>query len=246
GVLMQGESGAGKELVARLLHYWSDRVGRPFVAINCKAFAEGVLESELFGHEKGAFTGAVGTRAGCFERAAGGTLFLDEIAEVGVDFQAKLLRVLQDGEVLRVGGTQPRPVDVRIVAATNRTLREEIPAGRFREDLYFRLNVIPIQLAPLRDRREGIPPPPPPLRRAPPPAPSPPAMLQRRDGTSRSPRKLSRHSWRTTGPETSASSRTPSSGRWCWHGGRRSAPRTSSSKPRRARQPPRQGRRYRR
>jgi len=155
-VLIQGESGTGKELVARLLHYWSDRVGQPFVAVNCKAFAEGVLESELFGHEKGAFTGAVGARAGCFERAGGGTLFLDEIAEVGVEFQAKLLRVLQDGEVLRVGGTQPRPVDVRIVAATNRALREEIPAGRFREDLYFRLNVIPIQLAPLRDRREDI------------------------------------------------------------------------------------------
>ncbi|TMA88754.1 MAG: sigma-54-dependent Fis family transcriptional regulator [Deltaproteobacteria bacterium] len=156
GVLIQGESGTGKELVARLLHYWSERVGQPFVAVNCKAFAEGVLESELFGHEKGAFTGAVAVRAGCFERAAGGTLFLDEIAEVGVDFQAKLLRVLQDGEVLRVGGTLPRPVDVRIVAATNRALREEIAAGRFREDLYFRLNVLPIQLAPLRERREDI------------------------------------------------------------------------------------------
>ena len=156
GVLIQGESGTGKELVARLLHYWSERVGQPFVAVNCKAFAEGVLESELFGHEKGAFTGAVAVRAGCFERAAGGTLFLDEIAEVGADFQAKLLRVLQDGEVLRVGGTLPRPVDVRIVAATNRALREEIAAGRFREDLYFRLNVLPIQLAPLRERREDI------------------------------------------------------------------------------------------
>ena len=155
-VLIQGESGTGKELVARLLHYWSERVGQPFVAVNCKAFAEGVLESELFGHEKGAFTGAVAARAGCFERAANGTLFLDEIAEVGVDFQAKLLRVLQDGEVLRVGGTQSRPVDVRIVAATNRALREEIAAGRFREDLYFRLNVIPIQLASLRERREDI------------------------------------------------------------------------------------------
>src|SRR5262249_56554413 len=131
--------GTGKELVARLLHYWSDRVGQPFVAVNCKAFAEGVLESELFGHEKGAFTGAVGARAGCFERAAGGTLFLDEIAEVGVDFQAKLLRVLQDGEGLRVGGTQPRPVDVRIVAATNRLLADEISAGRFRGDVYFLL-----------------------------------------------------------------------------------------------------------
>ena len=155
-VLIQGESGTGKELVARLLHYWSERVGQPFVAVNCKAFAEGVLESELFGHEKGAFTGAIAQRTGCFERAAGGTLFLDEIGETSPDFQAKLLRVLQDGEVLRVGATQSRTVDVRLVAATNRVLREEIAAGRFREDLFFRLNVIPIHLAPLRERREDI------------------------------------------------------------------------------------------
>jgi DNA-binding NtrC family response regulator len=155
-VLVQGESGTGKELVARLLHYWSDRVGRPFVAVNCKAFAEGVLESELFGHEKGAFTGAVIGRAGCFERAAGGTLFLDEIGEISADFQAKLLRVLQEGEVLRVGGAEPRSVDVRVVCATNRSLRDEVAAGRFREDLFFRLNVIPIALAPLRERREDI------------------------------------------------------------------------------------------
>jgi DNA-binding NtrC family response regulator len=155
-VLIQGESGTGKELVARLLHYWSDRVGRPFVAVNCKAFAPGVLESELFGHEKGAFTGAIGTRPGCFERADGGTLFLDEIGEIGTDFQTKLLRVLQDGEVLRVGGAEPRRVDVRVVAATNRILKDEIAAGRFREDLFFRLNVIPVQLAPLRERREDI------------------------------------------------------------------------------------------
>jgi two-component system response regulator AtoC len=155
-VLIQGESGTGKELVARLLHYWSDRVGHPFVAVNCKAFAEGVLESELFGHEKGAFTGAVAARAGCFERASGGTLFLDEIAETSTEFQAKLLRVLQDGEVLPVGGTRPRAFDARIVAATNRQVREEIAGGRFREDLFFRLNVIPIQLAPLRERLEDI------------------------------------------------------------------------------------------
>ncbi|MCW5892746.1 MAG: sigma-54-dependent Fis family transcriptional regulator [bacterium] len=155
-VLVQGESGTGKELVARLLHYWSERVGRPFVAVNLKAFAEGVVESELFGHEKGAFTGAQATRAGCFERASGGTLFLDEIGEIAPDLQAKLLRVLQEGEVLRVGGNEPRPIDVRVVAATNRVLREEIAAGRFREDLYFRLHVIPIQLAPLRERREDV------------------------------------------------------------------------------------------
>jgi DNA-binding NtrC family response regulator len=155
-VLIQGESGTGTELVARLLHFWSDRVGQPFVAVNCKAFAAGVLESELFGHEKGAFTGAIATRAGCFERATGGTLFLDEIGETSVDFQAKLLRVLQDGEVLRVGGTQPRAVDVRVVAASNRALRDEVAAGRFREDLFFRLNVIPVLLAPLRERREDI------------------------------------------------------------------------------------------
>jgi DNA-binding NtrC family response regulator len=155
-VLIQGESGTGKELVARLLHFWSDRVGGPFVAVNCKAFAEGVLESELFGHERGAFTGAIGARAGCFERAHGGTLFLDEIGDVAPDFQAKLLRVLQEGEVQRVGGSAPRPVDVRVVAATNRVLRDDVAAGRFREDLYFRLNVIPVSLAPLRDRLDDV------------------------------------------------------------------------------------------
>ena len=155
-VLIQGESGTGKERIARLLHYWSDRVGRAFVAVNCKAFAEGVLESELFGHEKGAFTGAVSARPGCFERASGGTLFLDDIGEVSGEFQAKLLRVLQEGEVLRVGGGEPRKVDVRLVAATNRVLREEVSAGRFREDLFFRLNVIPLVVPPLRERREDI------------------------------------------------------------------------------------------
>jgi len=155
-VLVQGESGTGKELVARLLHYWSDRLGKPFVAVNCKAFAEGVLESELFGHERGAFTGAASARAGCFERASGGTLFLDEIGEIGPEFQAKLLRVLQEGEVLRVGAAAPRRVDVRVVCATNRSLRDEVTSGRFREDLFFRLNVIPVQLAALRDRREDI------------------------------------------------------------------------------------------
>jgi DNA-binding NtrC family response regulator len=154
--LIEGESGTGKELIARMLHYWSARADGPFVAVNCKAFAEGVVESELFGHEKGSFTGAIAARAGCFERASGGTLFLDEIAEAGTDFQAKLLRVLEDGEVLRVGASKSRKVDVRIVAATNRVLRNEVAAGRFRADLYFRLNVIPVKIAPLRERREDI------------------------------------------------------------------------------------------
>ena len=154
--LIEGESGTGKELVARMLHYWSNRAEGPFVAVNCKAFADGVVESELFGHEKGSFTGAIAARAGCFERASSGTLFLDEIAEAGPDFQAKLLRVLEDGEVLRVGASKPRKVDVRIVAATNRVLRTEVAANRFRADLYFRLNVIPVRIAPLRERPEDI------------------------------------------------------------------------------------------
>ncbi|MGH8672731.1 MAG: sigma-54 interaction domain-containing protein, partial [Burkholderiales bacterium] len=152
----QGESGTGKELIARMLHYWSNRAEGPFVPINCKAFADGVVESELFGHEKGSFTGAIASRAGCFERASGGTLFLDEIAEAGPDFQAKLLRVLEDGEVLRVGGSKPRKVDVRIITATNRALRREVEDQRFRTDLYFRLNVIPIHIPPLRVRRDDI------------------------------------------------------------------------------------------
>ncbi len=154
--LIEGETGTGKELVARMLHYWSNRADGPFLAINCKALADGVVESELFGHEKGSFTGAIRDRAGCFERASGGTLFLDEIGEAGPDFQAKLLRVLEDGEVLRVGGSKPRKVDVRIVTATNRKLRHEVAAGRFRADLYFRLSVIPLRIAPLRERQEDI------------------------------------------------------------------------------------------
>jgi transcriptional regulator with GAF, ATPase, and Fis domain len=124
--------------------------------VNCTAFSEGVLESELFGHERGAFTGAAGTRAGCFERADGGTLLLDEIGEVGPDFQAKLLRVLQESEVLRVGGDRPRKIDVRVIAATHRDLQAEVAAGRFREDLYFRLAVIPVKVPPLRERQEDV------------------------------------------------------------------------------------------
>ena len=154
--LIEGESGTGKELIARMLHYWSARADGPFVAVNCNAFADGVVESELFGHEKGSFTGAIAARVGCFERASGGTLFLDEIAETGIDFQAKLLCVLEDRRFLPVGASKSRKVDVRIVAATNRVLRNEVAAGRFRADLYFRLNVIPIKIAPLRERREDI------------------------------------------------------------------------------------------
>ena len=155
-VLISGESGTGKELIARAVHFHSDRVAGPFVAVNCKAFAEGLLESELFGHERGAFTGADRTRKGLFEEAAGGTLFLDEIGEISESFQAKLLRVLQEREIRRIGDDQTRPIDVRIVVATNRDLQSEVAAGRFREDLFFRLAVIPIRIPPLRDRPEDI------------------------------------------------------------------------------------------
>ena len=156
-VLITGENGTGKELVARAIHTKSTRAKGPFVEVNCAAIPSELIESELFGHMKGSFTGAVQDRAGKFEQADGGTLFLDEIGDMSHAAQAKVLRVLQDGEVTRIGGQKSRKVDVRIVAATNKRLEEEIAANRFREDLYYRLNVVPIVVPPLRDRREDIP-----------------------------------------------------------------------------------------
>jgi Nif-specific regulatory protein len=157
-VLITGETGSGKELVARTIHLNSPRADRPFVAVNCGALSQGVIESELFGHERGAFTGAVSRRAGYFERADTGTLLLDEIGEISLAMQAKLLRVLQSGEFERVGGTATVKTDIRLIAATRRNLEEEIAAGRFRPDLYYRLNLFPIIMPPLRDRRADIPP----------------------------------------------------------------------------------------
>jgi len=156
-VLIRGESGTGKELIANAIHYNSPRARAPFIKLNCAALPDNLLESELFGHEKGAFTGAVSQRKGRFEQADGGTLFLDEIGEITPAFQAKLLRVLQEGEFERVGGGRTIKVDVRIIAATNRDLEAEVRAGEFREDLYYRLNVMPIRTPALRERIEDLP-----------------------------------------------------------------------------------------
>jgi len=156
-VLIQGESGTGKELVARMLHFNSVRKDRPLVPVNCGAIPENLLESELFGHEKGAFTGAAHTRMGRFEMANGGTIFLDEIGELSLGLQVKLLRVLQERSFERVGGTKTIDVDVRVVAATNQDLEVAVQQKRFREDLYYRLNVIPVTIPPLRERRSDIP-----------------------------------------------------------------------------------------
>ncbi|MBF0460833.1 MAG: nif-specific transcriptional activator NifA [Magnetococcales bacterium] len=156
-VLLRGESGTGKELIAHAVHFNSPRAKAPFVKLNCAALPDNLLESELFGHEKGAFTGAVGVRRGRFELAHGGTLFLDELGEISPAFQAKLLRVLQEGEFERVGGEQTLRVDVRIIAATNCNLEDAVVRGQFRRDLYYRLNVVAIPLPPLRARREDIP-----------------------------------------------------------------------------------------
>jgi len=156
-IFIQGESGTGKELFARHIHNHSNRRHKPFVAINCSALPETLLESELFGHEKGSFTGAVTSKKGKFELANHGTMLLDEISEMDIQLQSKLLRVLQEREIDRIGGMEPIPVDVRIIATTNRDIEKQIRDGRFREDLFYRLNVVPFCLPPLRDRKDDIP-----------------------------------------------------------------------------------------
>jgi two-component system nitrogen regulation response regulator NtrX len=156
-ILVTGENGTGKELVAQNIHYLSHRAGRPLVEVNCAAIPKELIESELFGYEKGAFTGADRAKKGKFDFANGGTLFLDEIGDMSLEAQAKILRILQERKFYRVGGEEPIDVDVRVIAATNKNLEDEIKAGRFREDLYYRLNVVPLRVAPLRQRREDIP-----------------------------------------------------------------------------------------
>jgi transcriptional regulator with PAS, ATPase and Fis domain len=156
-ILIMGESGTGKELIARGVHTHSPRVDRPFIPVNCGAIPNELLESEMFGHERGAFTGAIGQRAGMFQLANGGTIFLDEVGEMNPTLQVKLLRVLQDHEIRPVGGDRTTRVDVRVVAASNKDLSAEVEGGRFREDLFYRLQVIPIVMPPLRERRSDIP-----------------------------------------------------------------------------------------
>jgi DNA-binding NtrC family response regulator len=156
-VLLTGESGTGKEVFARLIHDWSPRSGGPFITVNCGAIPEGLIESELFGHEKGSFTGAIGERKGFFEAAKGGTIFLDEIGEMPLVAQVKLLRVLETGKFTRVGSTAERTSDARVIAATNRDLELEVRAGKFRADLYYRLRAVMLRLPPLRNRRDDIP-----------------------------------------------------------------------------------------
>jgi transcriptional regulator with GAF, ATPase, and Fis domain len=156
-VLIEGETGTGKDMVARTLHQLSPRADKPFIVVDCGAVAGTLIESELFGHEKGAFTGAVSARQGAFELASGGTVFLDELGELSLDLQPKLLRVLEQRELRRVGGQKTIKVDLRVIAATRKDLRSEVEKGKFREDLYFRLNVVPITAPPLRERREDIP-----------------------------------------------------------------------------------------
>jgi two-component system, NtrC family, response regulator HydG len=203
-VLVHGESGTGKELVARMLHDQSPRRAGPFIVTHCAALAETLLESELFGHERGAFTGAVKKKLGRFELADGGTIFLDELGEISPAVQTKLLRVLQEHEIQRVGGEETVKVDVRVVCATHRDLKAEVAAGRFREDLYYRLHVVPLELPPLRERPEDI------------------GQLARHFIAKHAPRINARVtsiaqaavSAAMPGPATCASSRTPSNKRW--------------------------------
>ena len=231
-VLIQGESGAGKEGVARAIHERSARRKGPFVAVNCAALPENLLESELFGYEKGAFTGAAGRKEGRFELADGGTLFLDEVGELSPVTQPKILRVLQEGEFERLGGTRTQRVDVRIVAATNQDLGQMVKDKRFREDLYYRLNVITINVPPLRERREDIRGPRPPL----------PARLRGQEqpaagGAHR--RGGAAAGGATPGRATSASWRTSSSAPSCWPGARASTWSTSRPRSRAPRRCPR-------